>query len=69
MEFKQGDPVIVYAPSFYRQPRVGIFMGPCKDHDESFIVKLLDENAPIKDVCANLRNRDTIERLPQSVPS
>jgi len=64
IEFEEGEPVIVYAKAFYRLPRIGFFMGPCKDHDGAFLVSLLDKEAPIRQVCSDLRNRDTIERLP-----
>lgn len=64
MDIEEGEPVLVYAPSFYRDKRVGYLLGPCKDHDGAFRVALLDPNAPIKEVCADIRNGDTIERLP-----
>jgi len=63
-EFDIGEPVIVYAPAFYREPRIGFFTGSCKDHDGAFRVQLLDKNAPIREVCADLKALDTIERLP-----
>lgn len=67
MEFEQGEPVIIRAPSFYRETRAGIFLGPCKDHDDSFRVLILDPDAPIKEVCVNTSIGDTIVRLADSV--
>lgn len=62
-DIKRGDPVLVYAPSFYRERRVGIVLDPCKDHENSFRVRVMEKDAPIKDMCVNLNIGDTIERL------
>lgn len=63
MNLERGDPVIVFAPSFYKEPRLGIFLDACKDHDGAFRVLLVNPDAPIKEVCADLTKGDTIERL------
>jgi len=67
-EFDRGDPVVVYAPSFYKDSRIGIFLGPCKDHDNSYRVLLINPDVPIKEVCANLKMGDTIEKVRGSTP-
>jgi hypothetical protein len=66
MGFERGDPVLVYAPAFYKEHRIGIFLGPCKDHDGAFRIILVNPEAPIKEVCANPQNGDTIEMLQQT---
>ena len=63
MEFEQGDPVIVFAPAFYREKRIGIVLAECKDHEYGIRVAMLDPDAPIKEVCADVSIGDTIERL------
>lgn len=63
MELQQGDPVVVFAPAFYRERRLGIYYGPCKDHEQGIRVLMIDPNAPIKEVCADVTKGDTIERL------
>lgn len=65
---KQGDPVIIHAPAFYREHRIGVIIEMCKDHDGAYRIRVLDPDAPIKDVCVNPNNGDTIELLPQKVP-
>lgn len=62
-DVQEGDPVIVFAPNFYRAARIGFFKGPCRDHDGAFLVDLLDDDAPIRVVCAGIDSRDTIEIL------
>jgi len=61
--FEEGEPVIIYARTFYRESRLGFVMGPCKDHDGAIRVKLIDPDAPIKDVCVDTSKGDTIKSL------
>jgi hypothetical protein len=68
-KMKINDPVLVYAPSFYKEARIGIYVGPCKDHEGAFRVLLINPDAPIKEVCANPENGDTIEILQPKPPS
>jgi hypothetical protein len=63
IEYEQGDPVLVFAPAFYRNKRLGIVYGPCKDHDGAIRILMIDPNAPIKEICADVSKGDTIERL------
>lgn len=69
MELTQGDPVVVFAPAFYREKRLGIVLAQCKDHEHGIRIRLLDPSAPIKEVCADVTNGDTIERLSNENPA
>ena len=63
-EFGESIPVIIFAPGFYRERRIGLTSGKCRDHEGAIRVLVLDHDAPIKEVCVGIDPRDTIERLP-----
>lgn len=60
---ESGDPVLVHARTFYREKRLGIVLGPCKDHEYGIRVRILDPKAPIKEICADVTKGDSIETL------
>jgi hypothetical protein len=59
----KGTAVIFLAPNYYREPKIGLVYGPCKDHDDATEVLLLTDE-PIKKVCVkNNRDGDSIKKL------
>jgi hypothetical protein len=53
--------VIVKAPDFVKGEKIGIVIRPCKDHEGSWIVQLLDPNITTKTICVGRSDKDSIK--------
>lgn len=59
-EFLRDHHVLVTAPNFFKGSKLGVVLGPCRDHENSYRVYLFDPRQVTKEVCVNPLQGDTI---------
>lgn len=66
MEFKPGNYVLISVKHQYRNPKIAVVIGECKDKYPQ--VRILDEAEITKIACVHPERGDTIVKITKSKP-